>query len=85
MAKALIYSTALCGYCTAAKNFLDTHHISYEEIRVDLESAKREEMINRTQRRTVPQIFIDDRHIGGYEDLVQFARTDEFARLVGEN
>lgn len=85
MVKALIYSTALCSYCVAAKNFLKSRGIAYEEIRIDSDPAKQEEMVKRTQRRSVPQIFINERHIGGYEDLVQFDQRGELAQLMKEN
>ena len=69
MMKALIYTTATCPYCVRAKQLLQEKGIAYSEIRVDLDDAEREKMINITGRRTVPQIFINDEHIGGFDDL----------------
>ena len=69
MMKALIYTTATCPYCVRAKQLLQEKGIAYSEIRVDLDDAEREKMINITGRRTVPQIFIIDEHIGGFDDL----------------
>jgi len=82
MARALVYSTAICPYCVAAKNFLKQKGIDYDDVRIDTDSARREEMLTRTQRRTVPQIFINDQHIGGYDDLVAFDRSGGLAELL---
>jgi glutaredoxin 3 len=79
-----IYSTAICPYCVAAKNFLVGKGQKYVEIRVDTDPAKREEMLVRSKhRRTVPQIFIDGRHIGGYDDMVALDRAGGLAPLLG--
>jgi glutaredoxin 3 len=83
MNKALIYSTAVCAYCVAAKNFLKQKGVPYDEVRIDSDPVRREEMLARTQRRTVPQIFINDHHIGGYDDLVAFDRNGGLAKLLG--
>lgn len=64
-----VYSTLVCPYCVNAKQLLESQGISYEEIRVDTETQKREEMERLSGRRTVPQIFIGNRHVGGYTDL----------------
>lgn len=70
MARVVMYSTAVCPYCMRAEALLNRKGVTeIEKIRVDLEPARRDEMIERTGRRTVPQIFIDDRHIGGFDDL----------------
>ena len=69
MKKALIYTTATCPYCVRAKQLLQGKGLEYLEIRVDLDDKEREKMISLTGRRTVPQIFIDDQHIGGCDDL----------------
>ncbi len=76
MTRVQIYTTAICAYCVAAKNFLRQRGFDYEEIRVDTDSARRDEMLARSNgRRTVPQIFIGDAHIGGYDDLVAAERV----------
>lgn len=81
MNRVQIYTTAICPYCVAAKNFLKQRGFEYEEIRVDLDLARRDEMLSRSLgRRTVPQIFIDDAHVGGYDDLVA---ADRAGRLNG--
>ena len=69
MNKVKIYSTATCPYCIRAKQLLESQGISYQEIRVDLDKAAREEMEQLSQRRTVPQIFIGNQHVGGFDDL----------------
>ncbi|MDD2664635.1 MAG: glutaredoxin 3 [Dechloromonas sp.] len=66
----LMYTTAVCPYCVRAKQLLKARGVvEIEEVRVDLDPARRDEMMQRTQRRTVPQIFIGDVHVGGCDDL----------------
>jgi len=70
MAKILMYATGVCPYCLMAEKLLKSKGVSeIEKVRVDLDPARREEMMSRTGRRTVPQIYIGDRHVGGYDDL----------------
>ena len=69
MSKVIIYSSATCPYCDRAKRLLEKKGMTYTEIRVDLDDTEREKMIVRSGRRSVPQIFIDDEHIGGCDDL----------------
>lgn len=70
MARVLMYSTAVCPYCQMAERLLTAKGVtSIEKIRIDLDPAKRDEMMARTQRRTVPQIYIGDTHVGGFDDL----------------
>jgi len=69
MAKIIIYCKVSCSYCVRAKQLLDQKHVTYEEILVDENLELFEEMVKKSGRRTVPQIFIDDRHIGGFDDL----------------
>ena len=69
MANIIIYSSENCPYCVRAKQLLQQKGANYTEIRVDLDDAKREEMMARSGRRTVPQIFINEQHIGGFDDL----------------
>ena len=69
-AKVLMYTTAVCPYCQRAEQLLKRKGVTViEKIRVDLEPAQREEMMMRTGRRTVPQIYIGDTHVGGFDDL----------------
>lgn len=70
MPKVEIYTTMLCGYCYQAKALLAKKQVAFEEIKVGFHAKKRAEMIHRANgQRTVPQIFINDRHIGGFDDL----------------
>ncbi len=69
-ARVLMYTTAVCPYCIRAKQLLSARGVTQiEEIRVDLDPDQRDEMMQKTQRRTVPQIFIGDTHVGGCDDL----------------
>ena len=70
MAKIRMYSTAVCPFCLRAEMLLGSKGVTeIEKIRVDLDPRQREEMMNRTGRRTVPQIYIGDTHVGGFEEL----------------
>lgn len=70
MATILMYTSAVCPYCANAERLLISKGVTdINKIRIDLHPEKREEMMRRTGRRTVPQIYIDDRHIGGFDDL----------------
>ncbi|MGE5027290.1 MAG: glutaredoxin 3 [Betaproteobacteria bacterium] len=76
MANVTMYCTAVCPYCTMAEKLLLAKGVKeINKIRVDLEPARRDEMIERTGRRTVPQIYIDDTHVGGYDDLSALDRA----------
>ena len=65
----IIYSTSYCPYCVRAKDLLTRKGLSFTEILVDKDDQKRDEMIAKTNRMTVPQIFIGEQHVGGYDDL----------------
>jgi glutaredoxin 3 len=82
MTKIIVYSSANCPYCSWAKQFLESKHLSFEEIRVDLNPQKRAEMEQLSGRRTVPQIFINDKPIGGYDDLIQLSKKGELDILL---
>lgn len=69
MPKVEIFCTPFCPYCIRAKNLLDNKNIAYEEIRIDQEPERHDEMITRSKRTSVPQIFIDGYHVGGCDDL----------------
>jgi glutaredoxin 3 len=84
MPKIEVYSTAVCPYCVAAKNLLKAKGLSWNEVRVDTDPAQRDLMLARSGgRRTVPQIFIDDQLVGGYDDLVAADRSGKLAQLLG--
>jgi glutaredoxin 3 len=69
MAKVRIYTTPICPYCARAKALLTRKGVEFEEVDVYMDAAARKEMMEKSGRRTVPQIFIGDRHIGGCDDL----------------
>lgn len=81
--KVLIYSQDTCPYCVRAKSLLKDKGIAYQEINIQREAGRREEMIKRTQRRTVPQIFINNAAIGGYDELAQLNATGKLDQLLG--
>ncbi|WP_124949007.1 glutaredoxin 3 [Sulfuriferula thiophila] len=70
-----MYCTAVCPYCVMAERLLLGKGVEVTKIRVDLESGRREEMMTRTGRRTVPQIYIGDTHVGGFDDLSALDRA----------
>lgn len=76
-----LYSTAVCPYCVAAKNFLKSRGLDYSEVRIDTDPEQRRLMMERTRRSSVPQIFINDQHVGGYEELVALDRSGGLAAL----
>lgn len=82
MSKVVVYSSANCAYCVRAKDLLDRKGIAYQEIRVDLDPAERDVMVQRSGRRTVPQIFINDKPIGGCDDLYALDKSGELAALL---
>ena len=79
-----IYSSGSCFYCVAAKYFLYQHGQSYAELRIDTDPAIYRAMLERSQRRSVPQIFIDGEHIGGFEDLVAAERAGKLTTGAGD-
>lgn len=77
-----MYSTAYCPYCQMAEKLLQLKGAMVERIRVDLEPERRAEMMSRTGRRTVPQIYIGDFHVGGYEELADLERAGRLESLL---
>jgi len=83
MVRVEIYTTAICAYCVAAKNFLKLKGCDYSEIRIDREAGKLAEMLERSGgRRSVPQIFINGAWVGGYDDLVAADRNGRLHDLM---
>ena len=83
MAKVMMYSTAVCPYCQRAEMLLKQRGVTeIEKIRIDLDPAQRDLMIEKTGRRTVPQIFIGDRHVGGFDDLAALDRDGGLVPLL---
>jgi glutaredoxin 3 len=77
-----LYTSATCGYCTAAKNFLKSRGLAWHEVRIDLDPAERERMIARARRTSVPQIFIGQTHVGGYDDMMALHRAGKLEPLL---
>ena len=76
MARILMYATGVCPFCLMAERLLKAKGVTQiEKIRVDLEPARRQEMMARTGRRTVPQIYVGERHVGGYDELAALDRA----------
>ncbi|HEX7964576.1 MAG TPA: glutaredoxin 3 [Gammaproteobacteria bacterium] len=75
MAPVTVYSTQYCGYCVRAKALLDAKHVPYTEVRVDLDPDKMAEMMQKSGRRTVPQIFVGGHHVGGFDELYMLERS----------
>jgi glutaredoxin 3 len=78
----IIYSTAICPYCVAAKNFLRSKGLSWNEIRIDADPAEREKMVAKARRTSVPQIFVGDIHVGGYDDMMALHRAGKLEPLL---
>ncbi len=82
MSKVIMYATGSCPYCLRAESLLTSKGAEIKKIRVDLEPEQREEMMKKTGRRTVPQIYIGETHVGGYDDLALLDRKGELAALL---
>ena len=73
---------AICPYCIAAKNFLKSKGQQWTEVRIDLDPAEREKMVAKTRRTSVPQIFVGDVHVGGYDDMMALHRAGKLLPLL---
>ena len=82
MASVVIYTRQFCGYCSAAKKLLETKGVAFEEHDATHAPEVRQEMIARAGRNTFPQIFINDRHVGGCDDLHALERAGELDALL---
>ncbi|RTL13251.1 MAG: glutaredoxin 3 [Neisseriaceae bacterium] len=83
MTRVIVYSKETCPYCVMAKNLLKQKGVSeIEEIRIDLLPEERDKMIEITGRMTVPQIFIGDTHVGGFDDLAKLNRSGDLDKLL---
>nr|WP_198482355.1 glutaredoxin 3 [Methylotuvimicrobium alcaliphilum] len=82
MSNIIIYTSTFCPYCTMAKRLLDKKGAVYSEINVDAEPGLRQEMVLKTKRRTVPQIYIGDFHVGGFDDLYALEQQSRLDPLL---
>lgn len=81
--RVLMYSTGVCPFCTRAEQLLHARGVAaIEKVRIDLDPQRRTEMVARTTRRTVPQIYIGDTHVGGFDDLLAFDRAGKLLPLL---
>lgn len=82
MPQITLYTSAICPYCVAAKNFLKSKGQVWTEVRIDLDFSQRQEMIAKTNRTSVPQIFIGQTHVGGYDDMIALHRAGKLEPLL---
>ena len=84
MKKVVIYTGPMCNFCSAAKHLLNKKKIRYEEIDIGYDEKKREEMLKKSNgAKTIPQIFIEEKHIGGYVELKALENKGELDSLLG--
>ena len=83
MPQVVIYTTNICPYCVRAKALLKKKGVEYEERNIEGSRELMKEMLQRSQRRTVPQIFIDDYHVGGYDDMAELDMLGKLDPLLG--
>jgi glutaredoxin 3 len=80
----VMYSTGWCPYCDRARGLLERKGATFREVKVDEDATQRDVMLKRSGgRRTVPQIFIGDRHVGGFDELYSLDKTGELDKLLG--
>jgi glutaredoxin 3 len=77
-----LYSSAICPYCVAAKNFLKSKGLAWTEVRIDTDPVAREAMMAKARRTSVPQIFVGETHVGGYDDMMALHRAGKFEPLL---
>lgn len=82
MPKVVMYTTMICPFCIRAKHLLQRKEVEVEEIRIDRDRGQMRIMMERSRRRTVPQIFIDDFHVGGFDDLSALEARGELDALL---
>ncbi len=84
MKKVVIYTGPMCNYCSAAKHLLNKKKISYEEVDIGFDEKKREEMLEKSNgAKTIPQIFIGEKHVGGYVELKALEQQGKLNSLLG--
>jgi glutaredoxin 3 len=85
MADVVVYRTPTCGWCFRAHHLLRAKGVSFTEVDVSRDPAKRQWLLDVTRRRTVPQVFINGKPVGGFDDLVRLDRSGELDRLLAES
>ncbi len=82
-AEVVIYSTGFCPYCVRARKLLEAKGVQFKEIRVDWDAKERQEMETRSGRRSVPQIFVGELHVGGFDDMWALERGGKLNQILG--
>lgn len=85
MNQVVLYGTRFCGYCIAARRLLDEKGVDYQDIPLDADPKLRAEVMHKSNRHTVPQIWIGDTHVGGYTDLKRLELNQQLDSLLGYN
>jgi glutaredoxin 3 len=85
MARVVMYTTPWCGYCSAARSLLKSKKVEFEDIDVGTDAKLRQEMTDRSGGTTVPQIFINDQAIGGYDDIAALDKQGKLDQLLAQN
>ena len=85
MPQITMYSKSWCPYCDRAKHLLREKGQTWTEIDIEEQPEKRTEMVKRSQRTTVPQIFVGDRHVGGFDEIYELARSGKLDRLLADD
>lgn len=83
MPEIVMYTTGMCPYCVRAKSLLQRKGMNWAEKRIDLDHSLMGEMLDRSNRRTVPQIFIDEHHVGGYDDMAELDALGQLDPMLG--
>lgn len=82
MPRVVMYTTRICPYCVRAKHLLQGKGVDFDEVRIDMDHEQMRIMMERSRRHTVPQIFIDDYHVGGFDDLATLEARGELDPLL---
>lgn len=85
MAKVVMYTTQWCGYCAAARELLRSKGVEFEDISIDTDRDRRQEMIEKSGAKTVPQIFINDGPIGGFTELAALEAQEQLDNLLNQD
>jgi glutaredoxin 3 len=85
MAEVIVYRTPFCGYCFRAQHLLESKGVPFEEVDVSGDPGKRRWLLDVTRQRTVPQVFINGKPVGGFDDLARLNRSGELDRLLAES
>ena len=83
MSRVIVYTSIMCGFCTRAKQLLEEKGVAYDEVDISRDAASRQHMMERSGRRTVPQIFVGDTPIGGYQELRALEDRGELDAVLG--